>query len=255
MHQRSSHAGFTLIEGIIAIGIISTAMLVGLGLAISNLTAAQANSDRIIAANLAREGIEVVRHIRDSNWLRQDANVDKDDDANNSKLTFYSWDDFYDSWPLPTTLDCGLGDPDDCGNYFDIVLDTSDFSYTLKAAPAQDAIACIADPGSNPGCRVRKNATGTGSGYVNDALAPETTIFFRRILLKPICWDALEEVENVQYDAISDVNMTCDDDDGDPVAENKIGVLVTSQVVWQRGNKTLEARIKERLYNWQGATL
>ena len=223
MHQRSSHAGFTLIEG-------------------------------IIAANLAREGIEVVRHIRDSNWLRQDANVDKDGDANNSKLTFYSWDDFYDNWPLPTTLDCGLGNPD-CGNYFDVVLDPTDFSYTLKIAPAQDAIACIANPGGNPDCRVRKNATGTGSVYVNDALAPETTIFFRRILLKPICWDALEEVENVQYDAISDVNMTCDDDDGDPVAENKIGVLVTSQVVWQRGNKTLEARIKERLYNWQGATL
>ena len=197
MHQRSSHAGFTLIEGIIAIGIISTAMLVGLGLAFSNLTAAQANSDRIIAANLAREGIEVVRHVRDSNWLRQEANVDKDGNPGNG-LTFYSWDDFHDDWPDDATpaLDCGSGTQrgsvtsSDCDNYFDIVVDRAgDFSYQLDLAPVQeDAIGCLADAVNNPNCRVYKTPTATGGTvYVNDATAPEATLFFRRIFLKPIC--------------------------------------------------------------------
>ncbi|MEK7583844.1 MAG: hypothetical protein AAB490_01250, partial [Patescibacteria group bacterium] len=155
MHSRSFNNGFTLIEGIISIGIISTAMMVGLGLAVSNLTAAQANSDRIIAANLAREGIEVVRHVRDSNWLRQDANVDKDGNTGDGILTFFSWDDFHDNWPDDATpaLDCGSGTQRgsvtsaDCDNYFDIVLNRAgDFSYQLDVAPVQvDAIGCLAD--------------------------------------------------------------------------------------------------------------
>ncbi len=70
--------GFTLLEGIIAIGVISSALIVGLTLAISNLNAADENSDRILAGHLAREGLEAMRNIRDSDWMRRDANIDKD---------------------------------------------------------------------------------------------------------------------------------------------------------------------------------
>ncbi len=79
--------GFTLIEVLIALGVFSVAIMAGFALAMSNLRIARENYDRVLAANLAREGIELVRSIRDSNWLKIDANeIDTDTGY------IYSWD-------------------------------------------------------------------------------------------------------------------------------------------------------------------
>jgi hypothetical protein len=61
--------GQTLLEGIIAIAVVTIGLMGVVGLAISNQTSAQAISDRAVATTLAREGLEVTKHIRDSNWL------------------------------------------------------------------------------------------------------------------------------------------------------------------------------------------
>ena len=47
-------------------------------LALANLKQVHLNYDRVLATNLAREGIEIVKNVRDSNWLKIDANVDCD---------------------------------------------------------------------------------------------------------------------------------------------------------------------------------
>lgn len=61
--------GFTLIEIIISIFIISIA-IVGVYGAFSIMVILTTNaSDRLTAAYLAQEGIEIVRNIRDTNWL------------------------------------------------------------------------------------------------------------------------------------------------------------------------------------------
>src|SRR4030042_4662401 len=64
-----SEQGFTLIEVLLAISVIVTT-LVGLttllSLRISSLIPAKS---KIIAVNLAQEGVEIVRTIRDNNWL------------------------------------------------------------------------------------------------------------------------------------------------------------------------------------------
>lgn len=51
---------------------LSTALVTGLGLAIYALTASATSQNQLIAVNLAREGIDVVRMMRDSNWLAGD---------------------------------------------------------------------------------------------------------------------------------------------------------------------------------------
>lgn len=61
-------AGQTLIETIVAIGLLTTGIIAGLAAAISSLGASDQGIQQIVAANLAREGVEVVRKIRDSNW-------------------------------------------------------------------------------------------------------------------------------------------------------------------------------------------
>lgn len=73
-----SGAGQTLVEAIVAIAIIGIALLGFLSLSTHNYTASSKSLQRNLALNLAREGIEVVRHIRDSNWLAGCPDPDKD---------------------------------------------------------------------------------------------------------------------------------------------------------------------------------
>jgi len=62
--------GQGLLEVVVAIGVLSTGVFSVLTLMTSGLNAAIENKERLKAGNLAREGIETVRSIRDSNWLK-----------------------------------------------------------------------------------------------------------------------------------------------------------------------------------------
>lgn len=66
----SSESGQSLVEMIVALAIILTGLIGALTLTISNLSASGEAGTRVIATNLAREGIDVVRNIRDTNWLK-----------------------------------------------------------------------------------------------------------------------------------------------------------------------------------------
>ena len=48
---------------------VVTGVTAGLTLTSYNLTSAVASEGRLVAVNLAREGIEVIRNLRDTNWL------------------------------------------------------------------------------------------------------------------------------------------------------------------------------------------
>lgn len=61
--------GQGLLETIVAIGVLMTGLISVMTLVISNLTGAREAAMRYQAVNLAREGIELVRNARDSNWL------------------------------------------------------------------------------------------------------------------------------------------------------------------------------------------
>lgn len=67
--EKKNYSGQGLLEVIVAIGVITTGLVSALGLTVANLATTQTSAMRIVAANLAREGIEVVRNIRDNNWL------------------------------------------------------------------------------------------------------------------------------------------------------------------------------------------
>ena len=67
---REKQKGLSLIEMTIAIAILVVALLSALILATLGLMAGEESEMRIVAINLAREGVEVVRNTRDSNWLK-----------------------------------------------------------------------------------------------------------------------------------------------------------------------------------------
>jgi type II secretory pathway pseudopilin PulG len=67
--KNSKQRGQSLIETIAATMILATALTAGLGMAIYALNSTTSARNRVIAINLAREGVDVARMLRDSNWL------------------------------------------------------------------------------------------------------------------------------------------------------------------------------------------
>lgn len=67
---RRDARGQSFIEAMVAITVIITSISSSLALIQSSITATRVGGMQVAAANLAREGIEVVRGLRDTNWLR-----------------------------------------------------------------------------------------------------------------------------------------------------------------------------------------
>ncbi|USN53726.1 MAG: prepilin-type N-terminal cleavage/methylation domain-containing protein [Candidatus Nomurabacteria bacterium] len=71
MHRFShNQEGQTLVEVIIAVSILLAGIVTSLTLGIVTVRAGQVSQNRTIADNLAREGLELVRTMRDTNWLQ-----------------------------------------------------------------------------------------------------------------------------------------------------------------------------------------
>lgn len=66
----SSKAAFTLIETIIGVAVIALVITAAAALTQSSLQTARATMQDFIAYHQAEEGLEIVRAMRDSNWLQ-----------------------------------------------------------------------------------------------------------------------------------------------------------------------------------------
>ena len=70
-NQKSKiNGGFTLVEAIVAIGVISVGFVGSLVLLSKSSSQASLLKNRVVVSHLAAEGVEVVRNIRDTNWLK-----------------------------------------------------------------------------------------------------------------------------------------------------------------------------------------
>jgi type II secretory pathway pseudopilin PulG len=61
---------FTLIETVIAVGVMAIIIVAMASLTVTSLRASAATVNEFIAYHRAEEGLEIVRSVRDSNWLR-----------------------------------------------------------------------------------------------------------------------------------------------------------------------------------------
>ena len=70
LFSHSKGKGFTLLEVMVAMMVIVVGLLASLFLIAFTISSGAADKDRIIAIQLAQEGIELIRNIRDDNgWL------------------------------------------------------------------------------------------------------------------------------------------------------------------------------------------
>ncbi len=67
--RNKKEQGFTLIETMVALFVLSFTLLGMVSLIIINITNAKHIEKNLIAGNLAQEGLEIVRAMRDNNWL------------------------------------------------------------------------------------------------------------------------------------------------------------------------------------------
>ena len=72
---KQKNKGFTFLELLGAIFVISIGILAVYGVVSRIISYSSAFRSKLIAAYLAQEGIEIVRNIRDSNWLRGQTNL------------------------------------------------------------------------------------------------------------------------------------------------------------------------------------
>lgn len=68
--MKTRTAGFTLVEIIIAISVIGLVVTAAAELTQSSLSVGHSSMQKFMANHVAEEGLEIVRNMRDSNWLR-----------------------------------------------------------------------------------------------------------------------------------------------------------------------------------------
>jgi len=215
-HQR----GQGLLELIIAIGIILACTIATLTLVITSIQAGRRGTDKIIATNLAREGIELVRNIRDSNWINATSNIE-----NPLTTDVYKWDD-------------GLVGPSNDSTAIPIIDNTNPSSIDFTPNSWTDK------------CN-EKECTRiflTGDNYYIQNTDPSGTAlnFYRLLYLNPICLNPNDGTEKI-VDQEETVN--CGGSGYESYTE-KIGIRVISEVRWPSPDKN-KVILEDRLYNWR----
>ncbi len=130
-----TNKGFTLIEVIITLFLLFVGISGSFLLIYRLLTMSEINNSRLIAANLAQEGVEIVKNIRDSNWIEEidwDAGLENDGDyevAYDSvgldlcSATCFTDHDINNLWPLNIHP---------ASNFYDYVSDGSEIETKFK---------------------------------------------------------------------------------------------------------------------------
>ncbi|HLD21986.1 MAG TPA: prepilin-type N-terminal cleavage/methylation domain-containing protein [Patescibacteria group bacterium] len=221
----STRHGFTLLETMVAVGILLVGVLSIIFLSGTSIVAGQRMNDEFVAVNLAREGVEAIRAMRDSNWLAYDT-----DSSTEWNAGLYG-----------TVL----------GDYSAILSDESALSdHVLDFTPNIFTDSCTSSTGTTYPCTAVWYDAETPAYFqiasTNFDPAKYTqTPFYRLLYTYPICRNR-NTMTDVEHDQIitSDGNVCS--------AEFvQVGMQVKVIVQWNQGAMPREYVLEERLYNWK----
>ena len=216
MNKKNSGQG--LIEMIVALGIIIVGVIGSLSLSVVALSSSRESETRVIAANLAREGIEVARNIRDSNWLAGCPDEEVEAELYNwdsEPAGCYQWDTGLKGETLTPNTAIATFDPNN-----------GKWSLNFEAVDIDDEITqfFIID-----GVYIQTTAPPEGLAGVS---------FYRLITLKNICLDD-DGVEIIK------------EEDCQEATETKIGIEVSSHIRWSEHSRVHNLTAQDRLYDWR----
>ncbi len=212
-------AGFTLVETIIAIGVIVFGILGVLSLNTGSIVVSQVTESEFLAAQFAREGIETVRALRDSNWLTYDTDS-------------------------TTAWNAGLFSTTD---YTAVLLDPLHSSY-LEFTPNSFTDSCSGFGGATYTCTSIWLDTASNYYYqtVSSTFNPagagvRNSQFSRLLTLNPICRSKTTE----SSERIITSGSAC------LSTETQVGIDVISQVQYPSRGTTSTYTLEEYLYDWK----
>jgi len=208
----SNHRGQSLAEVMVIVFIIIVGLSGTLSLLIFSFGAVQESESRVMAANFAREGIEMVRNIRDTDWLEGCPNPDEPENckywnsslASNTNPTDYTAIAKFNPSDMTWTLEFSpetINDPE---------------TELYRDADSQLAIQAVTLPDLPENFTVK-------TGY-------------RRLLtLNPICADG----------SVATSPSSCD------VNNDQIGIDIQSHVRWADRGHERNLIVEEKIYNWR----
>lgn len=241
-----SRRGQGLLEVIIGIGVIVAGTVGTITLISSTVLAGRTVSQKVVAASLAREGIETIRNARDTNWLRIQANEDT------VPLTL--------GIQLPPTFDSIFNESVPWHNV------VPEFDRSVNGW-----LVSALNPVPNP-VTLDTNCIGTtkcsqvfldNNGYYQDttpALGASQSRFRRLVTLNPICRrdfdaDGIPDVGTSGNTLATETIVTIDDGS---VSNSTcvtpfmlVGLQVVSTVCWDDCAMAKTFTLEDRLYNWK----
>jgi type II secretory pathway pseudopilin PulG len=219
MHS-TSRRGFTLLETVIAIGIILFGLLSVIALSTSSLVVSTISSDEFLATNFAREGIEVARHVRDSNWLAFDT-----DGTTLWNQELVSGTDY--------SAVMSLTEGAASGGFFQFDPNAFGDTCVSSTGPAYDCTALWYDSSRHIYFQT------TASDF--DSTLYTETAFSRMVYLYPLCRNDADETDEVVV-----TSGTC------ALGYTQVGIDVRSEVQWPGRNAVTSSYIlEEYIYDWK----
>jgi hypothetical protein len=220
--------GQGILEVVVAISVIIMGLVSIISLVIFNINTQGYSHNMLIASNLAREGVEVIRNIRDSNWLD----------------TTKEWDDglIADS-PPPLSEEKGF-------LFLNLYFWNSPAEHYIYDLGCSWKVCVLEEesiwgPGISRFSLIEEdnNVLYDQFGYFREFSNPESTEetrFYRIIFINEIC------LEDGKEKILSVYKEHCED-----YAYERIGLQVLSKVGWENNGVMRNVEIEERLYNWK----
>jgi len=201
-----------LIETLAAMGLLVMAVTPLMSMVISAGASRTSNEYMTVAANLAREGIEVVVAKRNNNWINDAA--------------------------FDAGMYIGSGATSDYT--FGLAFDPASSTWSFVNNPSGGAPSMITDAlanvymytsGANAGLMVQ------GTVAVPQPAGTSATKYSRLVTLDAVCWDG-------SIETIATSNSDCG-------ANTKIGVRITSMVQWPDKGQNHNISAVETIYDWR----
>lgn len=250
MLKKINKKGQGILEVMTAIYVFIIALVSIMNLVVFNIQINDLNADFLVASNLAREGIEAVRSIRDSNW--EQGYVFSDNLLYNSKGDFLD-DATVNSGRTQATF---LLKNKYLEGQYGYEVNTIGLSWAHCISPDYTYLSINRQLYTNELCRlylISPNSDNSKKQYdygiYNYANTTKTAMQFYRILyINQICQE--EYGEKILVDADLDdpqgISKNCTS-----ISKNLIGLQVISRVGWMSSHGFKEIKIEEKLYNWQ----
>lgn len=232
--KHSVARGDTILEVVIATAILSTVMIATFSILQRAIDTNLNVKNRVIALNIAREGVEAVRNIRDTNWLKYSGDrrkkwlcLDQENDKNACEGN-------------PAAAKFINGNDENAPAYYTVDFDDVDNRFYLKHEVEQTEVNAVEPEVGHDLYRLYLTS-GTPQRYTHESAGNTVTPFYRQLYL---------DIEN-PYDGglTASAETFCGTGDADGSCKNS-RLKVVSRVFWEEESRARRATLEAHLYDF-----